>query len=99
MMAPNTSTNLICEQCAYITELQLNLQNHTSLQHEIFGHDCEICSFKSGGKNSLSMHIRSKHEGTKRANKEGLPKRAQNRAFETADQKDFKEITKQNEGF
>ena len=99
MMAPNTSTNLICEQCAYITELQLNLQNHKSLQHDIFGHDCEICSFKSGGKNSLSMQIRSKHEDTKRANKEGLPKRAQNRVFETADQKDFKEITKQNEGF
>ena len=85
MMAPNTSTNLICEQYAYITDLKLNLQNHTSLQHEIFGHDCEICSFKSGGKNSLSMHIRSKHEGTKRANKEGLPKRVQNRVFKTAE--------------
>ena len=45
------------------------------------------------------MHIRRKHEGTKRANKEGLPKRGQNRVFKTADQKDFKEITKQNECF
>ena len=42
------------------------------------------------------MHIRSKHEDTKRANKEGPPKRAQNwssnRVLETADQNDFKEL-------
>ena len=45
----------------------------------------------------MSMHIRCKHEGTKRANKEGPPKRAQNWSsnivLETADQNDFKEIT------
>ena len=49
------------------------------------------------------MHIRSKHEVTTRANKKGLPKRAQNgrsnRVFKTADQNDFKDVIKQNEGF